>query len=115
MTLKISRLGFGHFTKTRSCVILALALSLIFSPLKLVCLEANAAPAVAAVAGHVESNLNPAQTLPTYFNPTDTSFVHKYLKPGQYMPLRDVKAGMVGYGLTVFHGTRVERFKVEII
>lgn len=31
------------------------------------------------------------------------------------MPLSEVKPGMKGYGLTVFHGTEPERFDVEII
>ena len=31
------------------------------------------------------------------------------------MPTRDVKPGMKGYGLTVFSGTQVERFNVEVI
>jgi len=32
-----------------------------------------------------------------------------------YMPVRDIRAGMKGYGLTVFHGETVERFDVEIL
>lgn len=31
------------------------------------------------------------------------------------MKVGDVKAGMKGYGLSVFHGTRVERFNVEVL
>lgn len=31
------------------------------------------------------------------------------------MPVSEVKAGMKGYGLTVFHGTKIERFDVEIL
>ncbi|MBK8940370.1 MAG: hypothetical protein IPM79_22825 [Polyangiaceae bacterium] len=31
------------------------------------------------------------------------------------MPLADVKAGMKGYGLTVFAGTKPEKFDVEIL
>src|SRR5690606_9699599 len=31
------------------------------------------------------------------------------------MPLKDVKPGMKGYGLTVFEGTKPERFDVEVI
>jgi hypothetical protein len=31
------------------------------------------------------------------------------------IPLRDVKPGMKGYGLTVFQGTQPERFEVEVI
>src|SRR5215468_6076521 len=35
--------------------------------------------------------------------------------PGPIMPLSEVKAGMKGYGLTVFRGTEPERFDVEVI
>ena len=31
------------------------------------------------------------------------------------MPLSEVRKGMKGYGLTVFEGTEVERFDVEIL
>ncbi|MBL8174476.1 MAG: hypothetical protein JNK48_07395 [Bryobacterales bacterium] len=32
-----------------------------------------------------------------------------------YLPVRDIRAGMKGYGLTVFQGEKVERFEVEIL
>ena len=35
--------------------------------------------------------------------------------PSDVMPLADVKPGMKGYGLTVFNGTKPEKFDVEII
>src|SRR6187401_1440571 len=31
------------------------------------------------------------------------------------MPVKDIKPGMKGYGLTVFQGTKPERFDVEVI
>ena len=31
------------------------------------------------------------------------------------MPVSQVRAGMKGYGLTVFHGTRIERFEFEVL
>src|SRR5262245_4591077 len=31
------------------------------------------------------------------------------------MPVQDIRPGMTGYGLTVFQGTRPERFDVEVI
>src|SRR5438552_9855137 len=31
------------------------------------------------------------------------------------MPLSQVKAGMKGYGLTVFHGTTIEKFEVTVV
>lgn len=35
--------------------------------------------------------------------------------PGKYMPASELRPGMKGYGLTVFSGTKPERFSVEII
>src|SRR5262245_59936079 len=35
--------------------------------------------------------------------------------PPDFIPVADVKAGMTGYGLTVFEGTRPERFPVRVI
>src|SRR5688572_14286760 len=55
----------------------------------------------------------PAHTLAA--SPYDLAFVNQYLQPGRYMPVSEIKPGMVGYGLTVFRGTRVERFNVSII
>ncbi len=49
------------------------------------------------------------------YDSADLAFVHKFLSPGQYMPLSEVKPGMVGYGLTVFQGTKVERFNIRVI
>ena len=33
----------------------------------------------------------------------------------QIMPLSEVRAGMKGYGLTVFKGTKIEKFDVEVL
>ncbi|MCD6361418.1 MAG: hypothetical protein J7M38_11230, partial [Armatimonadetes bacterium] len=35
--------------------------------------------------------------------------------PSTMMPVAEVQRGMKGYGLTVFHGTEIERFDVEIL
>lgn len=35
--------------------------------------------------------------------------------PGEYLPVSQIRAGMKGYGLTVFKGTKIERFDVEVI
>ena len=105
--LKFSPLLNRNIAAARLWLVMSLAISLLVGPF-------TAGPyALAAVAGHVENNEEASQG--SYFCPTDKSFVHKYLKPGEYMPLSEVRPGMVGYGLTVFHGTKVERFKVEII
>ncbi len=37
------------------------------------------------------------------------------LHAAERMPLSDVKKGMTGYGLTVFEGTNIEKFDVEIL
>lgn len=37
------------------------------------------------------------------------------VRHGNYMPLSEVRAGMKGYGLTVFKGTKPERFDVTVI
>lgn len=36
-------------------------------------------------------------------------------KPTPIMPIDDVRIGMKGYGLTVFHGVKIEPFEVEVI
>lgn len=50
-----------------------------------------------------------------YFKTDDNEFVKKFLKPGSYMRVSEVKAGMEGYGLSVFKGTKIERFHVKVI
>ena len=35
--------------------------------------------------------------------------------PASYVPVRDIQRGMKGYGLSVFQGTKIERFQVEVI
>lgn len=80
----------------------------------LICFLASLCLYAALCPGSVKAHTNTpglAKTLDTY----DASFIHKFLAPGQYMPLSEVKPGMVGYGLTVFQGTRVERFSVRVI
>ena len=57
------------------------------------CLAQAAAPAPSAGA---------ATSLPT-------------LDLNRYMPLAEIKPGMRGYGLSVFSGTRIDRFEVEVI
>lgn len=57
----------------------------------------------------------PARAAGTPINPLDLAFVHKWLKPGQYMTTDQIRPGMVGYGLTVFQGTKVEKFNVKVI
>jgi len=54
-----------------------------------------------------------SQGLPV--NTYDLAFVHRFLQPGQYLPLSEVKPGMQGYGLSVFQGIKVERFNFQVI
>src|SRR3954470_13942620 len=35
--------------------------------------------------------------------------------PARHMRVAEVKAGMKGYGLSVFSGTKIERFDVEVV
>lgn len=37
------------------------------------------------------------------------------LDPKEYMPVSQVRPGMVGYGLTVFRGVKIEKFKVKVV
>lgn len=36
-------------------------------------------------------------------------------EPAPMMPVGDVRDGMTGYGLTVFHGTKIDTFQVEVL
>lgn len=44
-----------------------------------------------------------------------TSFASVASASGSIMPVSDIKKGMKGYGLTVFEGTKAEKFEVEIV
>src|SRR5687768_14610428 len=59
--------------------------------LSLLCCVARTAPAA------------PADSRPSLFDPQ------------RHMRVSEVKPGMKGYGLSVFKGTKVERFEVEVI
>src|SRR5262245_19445041 len=49
------------------------------------------------------AQFEPPSMIPGFFHPTDKAFVSKYLHDGQYMTVNELKPGMTGYGLTVFH------------
>src|SRR5688500_2635412 len=38
-----------------------------------------------------------------------------FFDPARHMKVAEVKPGMTGYGLSVFQGTKIERFKVEVL
>ena len=45
----------------------------------------------------------------------DPSLILKPTRPTPIMKFDDVRVGMKGYGLTVFHGTQIEPFEVEVV
>jgi hypothetical protein len=107
----------GRHAGASSWISLLAAFSLMSSPL---------ATAAAATQPQKPATLKPASSAPVktaqrltvdpgFFHPTDRSFVGRYLKPGSFMSVSDIKPGMKGYGLTVFHGDKIEKFNVQII
>ena len=115
-----STLKFAHLPRKRLAIVLMLALFLsvrIQCPEQVMAADSQAAQSLQPARAKTAQTLNGGNglTTTTFFHPTDRSFVSKYLRPGSYMPLTEIKPGMTGYGLTVFHGDRVERFNVEVI
>ncbi|HEY9677936.1 MAG TPA: SpoIVB peptidase S55 domain-containing protein [Drouetiella sp.] len=49
------------------------------------------------------------------YSSVEKSTVQRYLKQNEYMPVSEIKPGMEGYGLSVFQGTKIERFNVKVI
>ncbi|MBS1953059.1 MAG: hypothetical protein JST89_02675 [Cyanobacteria bacterium SZAS-4] len=49
------------------------------------------------------------------FASLEHALVNRFLKAGEYLPVSDIKPGMEGYGLTVFQGTKIEKFNVKVI
>ena len=47
--------------------------------------------------------------------PAGASAAENYFDPARHMKLSEVRPGMTGYGLSVFQGTKIERFGVEVI
>lgn len=62
-----------------------------------------------------ESTLSDGTKKAGHYSPQDLSFVHRFLKASEYMPVSEIKPGMEGYGLTVFQGTKVEKFPCRVI
>src|SRR3954463_333921 len=52
--------------------------------------------------------------LPTS-HPTTAAEPKSLFDPARHMRVSEVKPGMTGYGLSVFKGTKIERFDVEVI
>ncbi len=92
-----------RFTKARARITRLLAASLL--------LNCALAPTFAA-----EQNLTAPLTDDfKNFASSEHSLVSRFLKTGEYIPVSDIKPGMEGYGLTVFQGTKIEKFNVKVI
>ena len=52
---------------------------------------------------------------PAAVDPSDKAFTARFLRQDQYIPVSEIKEGMEGFGLTVFHGSKVEKFDVRVI
>lgn len=52
---------------------------------------------------------------PSFVDTLNSNFIHKYLPAGSYMTPQEVKAGMTGYGLSVFQGNTIEKFNITVI
>lgn len=75
---------------------------------------------VGDMVGGLAPGLNPAlaqmQPLPSRAAATTQAGARASLfDPARHMRVSEVRRGMKGYGLTVFHGTQVERFNVEVV
>src|SRR4051794_17629626 len=55
----------------------------------------------------------PAQSVPPAS--TDAAALPTLFDPQRHMTVDEVKPGMKGFGLSVFRGTKVERFDVEVV
>ncbi|CAN5575829.1 hypothetical protein BH10CYA1_BH10CYA1_22010 [soil metagenome] len=94
-----------RFTKARARITHVLASSLL--------LNCTLAPTFAAAGEQV----SPAPLTDDFknFASSEHSLVSRFLKSGDYIPVSDIKPGMEGYGLTVFQGTKIEKFNVKVI
>src|SRR5687768_16989276 len=48
-------------------------------------------------------------------NPATPAPAVSVFDPARHMRVAEVRPGMTGYGLSVFSGTRIERFEVEVL
>ena len=46
---------------------------------------------------------------------TEQKLLNRYLKSGTYMTVDEIKPGMQGWGLSVFQGTKIERFNISVV
>ncbi len=57
----------------------------------------------------------PPKTTPLESKPQSKSLVTKLLREGKIMRASDAKRGQRGYALSVFQGTKIERFNIEVL
>lgn len=77
------------------------------------CATLHAGPLAAAPAAPTLASATPPAATPTLN--ADGAAASRPLPAGPIIPVRDVRPGMTGYGLTVFKGTHPERFAVRVI
>jgi hypothetical protein len=70
---------------------------------------------IAAQAPCAIAQLNGAGGEEDPFFSSDNQLLSRWMKPDEYMRLSEIKPGMEGYGLSVFQGTKPERFNVKVI
>ncbi len=115
---------FSHYIleqcRFKKLVALGLVLSFISSQFSVALAAGSTSPA--AHAGQAAHANQATQNHPAthanqieHFSPEDSAFVSKFLKSHEYIPTADIKPGMEGYGLSVFQGTKVEKFQVKVI
>ena len=117
----MNRIGISHKARPTPGLLaffrhLILALFVLFGRVELgLAAYAQEVSSEQPAGGKVTSKAAAGRATVAQFNPTDEAFVQRYLKPSEYIPVSEIKAGMEGYGLTVFQGTKIERFNVKVI
>ena len=80
--------------------------------MRLIRLAAWAATPVALILGPLQPHQSPAETSATLAPVTASPSL---FDPARHMHVSEVRPGMKGYGVSVFRGTKVERFDVEVL
>ncbi len=78
-------------------------------------LAVNTGSSVPVQAAESQLGVNYTSHSVSNFDTYDKGFVNHWLAPGTYLSVSQIRPGMIGYGLSVFHGTTIERFNVKII
>jgi hypothetical protein len=80
--------------------------------IRLASLAAAVALSSISCAARAQQQRLPPSTTPTVLPATKPVSL---FDPARHMRVSEVKAGMKGYGLSVFHGTEIEKFDVEVV